>query len=462
MMNKLLTILTLIFLVFGMSAVVALDDNDTSSDGGDEDPTAISYDPENVTAQVISPRLTVSGISGSGGSGLSVISTIINSDGSVSLTNTRRVCVINSELMKELEKLMVLLKEAEGGGDKELVNKLHEKIKAIKMETDRELERCRNQQTVTAEAVESRPVYIDICSQIEKYVEKRKHYELLYKLSDAELDDKGYSSEDGKERIRRTINEINEEINRIRIRCKSINSNEGGSESGSLGGGSGGSVVTEDSVEARPIVISSGNEISSYYKVEISKIMSKELESEDRVSDLKELRNDVDELIEELIRSKDELNAEDMDELVDEFKIRPGKIEADDVMVNSVNKKLFVMIKNKNLTIAPEKLKVMIHDGDIKIKSSGLEIRNNSIMMNNSELKLLASDVALKLKLKTKEMELIKENNRLVYKIKTMENRRLFGLIPVDVENDLTVDAESEEVNILNEKLPWWGFLTVK
>ncbi len=444
-----------------MSAVVALDDNDTSSDGGDEDPTAISYDPENVTAQIISPRLTVSGSSGSGGSGLSVISTIINSDGSVSLTNTRRVCVINSELMKELEKLMVLLKEAEESGEEDLVNKLYEKIKAVKRETDVEMERCRNQQTVTAEAVESRPVYIDICSQIEKYVEKRKHYELLYKLSDAELEDKGYS-EDGRERIKRTIAEINEEINRIRTKCKLMNSNTGGSESGSSGGGSGGSATTEDFVEAKPIVISSGAEISSYYKVKISKIMSEEIDSDDRISDLKELRNEIDRLIEELIRSKDELNADEMEELADEIEIKPNEIKVGDVVVNSVNKKISIMIKNKNLTIAPEKLKVMIHDGDIKIKSSGLEIRNNTLMMNNSEIKLLASDVALKLKLRAKEMELKKENNRLVYKIKTMENRRLFGLIPVDVENYLTVDAESEEVNVLNERLPWWGFLTVK
>ena len=454
MANKLLTILTLIFLVFGISAVIAYDDKNTSLDGGeaDEEPSAIL------------PRVITSS---GGGSGPKIISQITTSDGSVSLTNVRKVCVIDSESMKELDKLMVLLKEAEESGDKDLVNKLYEKIKTVKRKTDVEMERCRNQQNVTVNAVESRPIYIDVCSQIDRYVEKKKHYELLYKLSDEELKAKGYS-EDGKERIKRTIKEIDEEINRIRIRCKSINSNSDssggnrGSESGSSGGGSGGSVIMEGSVEPKPIVISSGSEISNYYKAKISKIMSKKIDSEDRINDLKELRNEIDKLIEELIKSRDELNADEMEELADEIEIKPNEIKVGDVVVNSVNKKISVMIKNKNLTIRPEKLKVMIHDGDIRIKSSGLMVRNNTLMMNNSELKLLASDVATKLKLKTKEMELKKENNKLVYKIKSMENRRLFGLIPVDVENDLTVDAGSEEVTVISKKLPWWGFLTVK
>ena len=447
MANKLLTLLTLIFLVFGMSAVIASDDG-------------------TVTNQVILPTPTISGNPGTGGVVSGMISSIVNSDGSVSLTNARRVCVINPELMKELKKLVELLEDAEKNNDDELVNKLTEKIKAIKMETDREMERCRASGMETAQVrilqptitpINTESIYNDVCSQIDRYVEKRKHYELLYQLSDDELEDKGYSSEDGKERIKRTINELNEEINRIRIKCKLRES--GSSESGSSGGGSG---ATEDSVEAKPIVISSGNEISSYYKVKMSQIMVNELGIDVRIRELKELRNEIDGFIEELIKSKDEVNADELAELVDEIKIKPGIIEADGVVVNSVNKKLFVMIKNKNLTIEPQKLHVIINDGGIKIKSTGLMIRNNTLTMYNSEIKILASDIAIKLKLQTKEMELKKENNKLVYKIKSMENRRLFGIIPVEIENDLTVDAETEEVNVIQERLPWWVFLTVK
>ena len=208
MANKLLTLLTLIFLVFGMSAVIASDDG-------------------TVTNQVILPTPTISGNPGTGGVVSGMISSIVNSDGSVSLTNARRVCVINPELMKELKKLVELLEDAEKNNDDELVNKLTEKIKAIKMETDREMERCRASGMETAQVrilqptitpINTESIYNDVCSQIDRYVEKRKHYELLYQLSDDELEDKGYSSEDGKERIKRTIKELNEENNRIRIK----------------------------------------------------------------------------------------------------------------------------------------------------------------------------------------------------------------------------------------------------
>ena len=66
------------------------------------------------------------------------------------------------------------------------------------------------------------------------------------------------------------------------------------------------------------------------------------------------------------------------------------------------------------------------------------------------------------IKLQPVEMELKEENATAVYKIKTDETRKLLGLIPIKVKKTLTVDAEDTEVEIIEEKSPWWSFLTTR
>ena len=67
-----------------------------------------------------------------------------------------------------------------------------------------------------------------------------------------------------------------------------------------------------------------------------------------------------------------------------------------------------------------------------------------------------------RIRVEPKEIELKEENDRAVYKIRAAESRKLLGFIPMKLERALTVDAASTEAEVIEEKRPWWAFLTTK
>ena len=105
---------------------------------------------------------------------------------------------------------------------------------------------------------------------------------------------------------------------------------------------------------------------------------------------------------------------------------------------------------------------MIINDGDLEIKAPELSIENDVLRVGNSEVKLVPSTVLEKINVEAKEMELIEENSRAVYKIKTDEKRKLLGFIPMEVKNTLTVDATSTDTEVIKEERPWWAFLTTR
>ena len=136
-------------------------------------------------------------------------------------TPVQQVCVINDELMKEYDRLIGILREAEDCDDKEAVDGLIEKILEIKEEITKDMERCEGQKQeqrpelvvpseIKVTAVTVRPVYIDIdkCAELEKWEAKKEFYDALYALSEEELKNKGYTG--GKAEIEKILKELEE------------------------------------------------------------------------------------------------------------------------------------------------------------------------------------------------------------------------------------------------------------
>ncbi len=328
-------------------------------------------------------------------------------------------------------------------GVKKVLEKLEERIRNIKLE-------CEDYTNYTA--------YTGKCAQLEDLIVKKKHYEYLYNLSEEELKRTGYNK--GREQIKKILEKLEERIRK----CEEITARSGGRKGQGVNVSQERYPVVKPSNVSitKPIVAESGREITDYYTSKITTIMKKETNVEQQVKELKELRNEVDKLIEELIKSKDEINTEEVDELVSKVKIKPGKIKADNAIVNSTNKTIITKVNKKNLTIKPTKLHVTIQEGKYEIKAPEIKVQNKTLVVGNSTVKLTASDIVEKTKLEPKDIELKEENAKAVYKIKADENRKLFGFIPVKVEKDMTVDAGDREVKVLKEKRPWWSFLTSK
>jgi hypothetical protein len=383
-----------------------------------------------------------------------------------------QVFAIDNALMEEFDRLVRMIEEAEHRDDQELAEALQEKIQVIKEEIGHASEKP----TAVEEPLETQVVFqpptvvgssegivvnpsnIDPCVEMKALEEKKQYYEALYALSDEELEGKGYHR--GKEELRITIENLKKSIERARIEC------EGGVPSSGGGGGSTPISPTEtvpvEYIPPRPIAVESGGEITDYYKRRIAEIAIEEAEIEKQIASLKELRNEIDRLIEELIKSKSEISAEEVSGLVTKIEVRPGEVKMDKVVVKTVDKSVVARIDNRELAIKPTRAQVIIRDENLEIKAPELSIENEVLRVGDSEVKLRPGAIIEEIKIEPKEIELKEENAKAVYKIKADENRKLLGFIPMKVEKILTVDAASTETNIIKEEKPWWAFLTTK
>ncbi len=397
----------------------------------------------------------------------------VPSQGSSGNQTIPQVFSVNNQLMEELDDLMRTLEEAENNNDQEKVKVLLEKIRVIKEEITSasikpvivEEEQPTQTEPVPPTEVSSgdvgQPIEVNPCAEVKALEEKLRHYEALYALSDEELKAKGYRR--GREEIKITIENLKRSIEELRIACES-----GGTSSSGGGGGGGRIPPTETSpVEfipprPAPVAVDSAVEITDYYRFRIAEIMTEEVAVDEQIENLKKLRSEIDRLIEELIKSKDEIRAEEVSGLVEIIEVRPGEVQMDKVVVKTVDKRVIARVNNKDVEIKPMEAQVIIHDENLVIKAPELFIENEVLRTANAEIKLMPSTIVERTRIEPEEIELREENAKAVYRIRTNERRKLFGLIPLTVENTLTVDAENTEVDIIKEEKPWWAFFTTK
>lgn len=397
---------------------------------------------------------------------------------------TPQVFAVSTGLMEELDRLVKMLEDAEHQGDKELIEALREKIRVIKEEINQASEKplveigkprvikqpgspdidWDNEIVVKEPPVAPREINIsdvtsspiDPCAEAKALEEKKQYYEALYALSDEELKDKGYSR--GREELKITIENLERSIEKFRAEC----------ENNVPGSGSGGGTISPtetvpiEVITPRPIAVGSGSEITDYYRLRIAEIAIEEVEIEEQIAKLKELRNEIDKLIEELLKSKSEISTEEVDGLVEKIEVRPGEVKMDKVVVKTVDKSIVARLDNKALEIKPTEAQVIIHDENLEVKAPELSIENKILRVGTSEIKLSPGAVIEATKLQPIEMELVEENAIAIYKIKADENRKLFGFIPIKVNKTLTVDATNTEAEIMEEESPWWAFLTTR
>lgn len=209
-----------------------------------------------------------------------------------------------------------------------------------------------------------------------------------------------------------------------------------------------------------PVVVNSGHEIGDYYSQKFQSITIGTQDVKKQIDALKNLRTEIDGLIQKLIQGKSEFRASEIGSLVPEIKILPGEIRASEVSVKSTDKKVMVGVGGRELSVEPKENKVIINDDGLNVKTDGVSIKDNVVSIGNSEVKVSPSAAVEKLQVVAKTMELKEENSKAVYKITADESRKLFGIIPVRIEKSFSTDAASGD--IISESRPWWSFLSTK
>jgi hypothetical protein len=196
-------------------------------------------------------------------------------------------------------------------------------------------------------------------------------------------------------------------------------------------------------------------EIVEYYKLKLTEI-SMQTDEAIRLKMLKELRTNIDLEIKNILEHK-EIRNNDVKDLVQKIEVRRDKIKADDIEVDSENKTIITEINGKEveIKILNQQIKIIV-DG-VEVDTSAITIENNTLFYNGTMIKQLPSEALLRYKFKNMETELEQEGNKIVYKIKYEENRKILGLFKAKAQRIAQINSDDGEE--LDNKGPWWNFL---
>ena len=365
------------------------------------------------------------------------------------------ICYIPDKLTKDYNQLILDLQKAESGGNKEIAEEIIKKITALKLEIEKARKECfantSQSGTIQRPTEEPRPlapVAIDRCVEVAQWENKIAYYQKLAALSDGELKEQtGFSREE----VEKILADLPNGLVKVRTQCQT---QTGTAVAKSV-------AVSQISIAEpiKPVAVESGQEIDEYYKVKIEKITAAG-SAEEQVEKLKSLKKEIDELIEKLIKGRKEIEASELGNAVAEIKVSRGEIRADDVAIKTTDKKILVNIGANSVSVEPTASSVLIRDKSLEVEAAEIFIKDNALRVGNSEVKLAASVVAENLNVTPKAAELKEENAKAVYKFKVEEPRKLLGFIPIRITKTLTADAQSSD--LLDERLPWYSFLTTR
>ncbi len=370
------------------------------------------------------------------------------------------VCYMSDNLMQEYDRLFLELQKAES--DKVRAEEITQKIIALKQEIEKQQIECTNtsQPTTTTVprpvpltppiALENKPVAVSIdrCNEVTQWDNKIVYYKKLSGSSDIDLKKEGFSREE----IEKILQDLSLGLEKVKAQC--------GNQSGTVVAPptviSSSLSITES---VKPVVVESGQEIIAYYKTKLEKAASAKGE-EKQIEELKTLRDEIDGLIANLIKSRKELEVSELNTLVTEVTVSRGEIKADNIAVRTTEKKILVNMGDRPVSIEPTASQVLIRDKGLEVKTDEVTIKENVLSVGGTEVKMSASEVVEKLGLAPKTIELKEENAKAVYNMKIEERRKLFGFIPFNIQKTVAADAENGDV--LAERLPWYSFLTTK
>ncbi|VVB73143.1 Uncharacterised protein [uncultured archaeon] len=209
-------------------------------------------------------------------------------------------------------------------------------------------------------------------------------------------------------------------------------------------------VVNTDKVETSDVV--------SYYKEKMTEALSTTGDVDAQIEALKQLRADIDNTIAELIRKKTDFNASDAKGLVDEIKVKKNEIVAGSVSIANPTASINTEVNMKEIKVRSTSTGASINDGSISVATSEVSISNDKLMVGNNEVKVAPSEVGGKANMVVKDMAISTENSKAVYNANGTEKRKLLAVLPVEIEKNVKVDANTGDV--ISEDKPWWSALT--
>jgi len=200
-------------------------------------------------------------------------------------------------------------------------------------------------------------------------------------------------------------------------------------------------------------------DVAGYYKQKVTEVMAPGMDTDSQITQLKILRNEIDNMIMELLNKKNKLNASDVSGVVDEIKMKHNSIQAGNSTISTTTATISTQINNQNIEVQPSETGVTMTDGTTVVSIPELSIRANKISIADQVIQVAPSAVMVRAKMQNqKQLNMSVENGTPIYNIKGDENRNFLWVVPVTMEKQVKIDATNG--NVLSEEKPWWSGLT--
>ncbi|MFA6089474.1 MAG: hypothetical protein WC755_06425 [Candidatus Woesearchaeota archaeon] len=348
-----------------------------------------------------------------------------------------------------LNELLIELNTQVAQNNMEEVKRIKAKIEANNQEIRAQKEKCMSlSQTTTTTAssttaIATNPmVSVQSCADLMRFKEKLAYYEKAY-LDKEKLTSLGLTENQVlqiKQQLRQSIEQVMKNCNEDKrenlgeMISLAVKNKEGGA-----------------------------NDIAAYYKAKMSEVVSSE-DTTKQIESLKTLRTEIDNMIRELMKNQKNLKAEEVAPLVNEIKVSKREISADGIKVESTDSTLTVNVNDVATEISPTESGAMIESEGVNATAIELSYENGSIKVGNKIVKFSPKQISNKLNLKEKiqKMELKddSERNKAIYNVVASEKRKLFWVIPINVEKTYTIDGSNGE--LIKEDRPWWAIASSK
>jgi hypothetical protein len=230
--------------------------------------------------------------------------------------------------------------------------------------------------------------------------------------------------------------------------CKSVSSCECSSCTDSDGD------RPEIALVAKP-VLDDADELEDYYQSKLDEVTQLE-DVDTQIIMLKKLREEINDYIEELIKSKDIITRQDVP--VQKIKIKPGKIEADEAEVETIGKKVIADIALKPVEIIPKQNAVSIKEGELEVIADEVDITEEGIEVANKPIKVAATQVVAEQRVTPERVMLKEESGAAVYTVEGKKPVRVFGLFRVQMPTVSKIDASTGQTLSVNE--PWYAAIS--
>lgn len=371
-------------------------------------------------------------------------------------------CYISDKLMENYKRELDSLVKAEKLGNLDDAEQYKRNIAELREKIEGEKKRCKTvapPSTVTGSggSLDDQPEFADWCGEALGLEKKIKYYENLNNLGDEEIAKiigQGRKVESIRELIKTSLEQLPRALERARTQCQTTKTKPGDTTPAV-------ELFQQTDASFKPIIPESAQELQHYYKTRIAVITNKEEgDANQQFKELKDLHQEIDELIARLLRSQQEIETSDLAGLVAIVKIRPGVVEADGVTVEVSDSKFRATIKDTPIVVKQIDNKVVIEAEELSVDAPEVTVESGRVTVTGKEIKLTPKEAVEKSGGEAVGMILQTFDDALVYEVNTRELRKLFGFIPIKVTKRVRVEAQNGE--IVRVDLPWYSFLTTQ